>query len=158
MRENTTRRVFLRTVFGGLATALLRPCPFLRAAPMQKSPLNFVFFLIDDFGWMDFGANNPHCFYETPNIDRLARLGTNFTDGYAANPVCSPTRYSIMTGKYPSRVDATNWFSGKRSGRFNPAPLNATSRTYFSRGPEGAWLQNGVHRQVASGQRGEILA
>lgn len=124
MRENTTRRVFLRTVFGGLATALLRPCPFLRAASMQKSPLNFVFFLIDDFGWMDFGANNPHCFYETPNIDRLARLGTNFTDGYAANPVCSPTRYSIMTGKYPSRVDATNWFSGKRSGRFNPAPLN----------------------------------
>ncbi len=124
MRENSTRRVFLRTVFGGLATALLRPCPFLRAASKQKSPLNFVFFLIDDFGWMDFVANNPHCFYETPNIDRLARSGTNFTDGYAANPVCSPTRYSIMTGKYPSRVDATNWFSGKRSGRFNPAPLN----------------------------------
>ena len=124
MRENTTRRVFLRTVFGGFTTALLRPCPFLRAASMQKSPLNFVFFLIDDFGWMDIGANNPHCFYETPNIDRLARSGTNFTDGYAANPVCSPTRYSIMTGKYPSRVDATNWFSGKRSGRFNPAPLN----------------------------------
>jgi len=73
---------------------------------------------------MDFGANNPHCFYETPNIDRLAHSSTNFTDGYAANPVCSPTRYSIMTGKYPSRIDATNWFSGKRSGRFNPAPLN----------------------------------
>jgi len=124
MRENITRRVFLRTVFGGLTTALLRPCQFLRAASMQKNPLNFVFFLIDDFGWMDFGVNNPHCFYETPNIDRLARSGTNFTDGYAANPVCSPTRYSIMTGKYPSRVDATNWFSGKRSGRFNPAPLN----------------------------------
>jgi len=124
MRENTTRRVFLRTVFGGFTTALLRPCPFLRAASIQKSPLNFVFFLIDDFGWMDIGANNPHCFYETSNIDRLARSGTNFTDGYAANPVCSPTRYSIMTGKYPSRVDATNWFSGKRSGRFNPAPLN----------------------------------
>ncbi|MHC4557247.1 MAG: sulfatase-like hydrolase/transferase, partial [Planctomycetota bacterium] len=124
MIENTTRRAFLRTAFGGFITTLFRPGSFLQAASKQKSPLNFVFFLIDDFGWMDLGANNPHCFYETPNIDRLARSGTNFTDGYAANPVCSPTRYSIMTGKYPSRVDATNWFSGKRSGRFNPAPLN----------------------------------
>ena len=42
----------------------------------------------------------------------------------AANPVCSPTRYSLMTGKYPTRVDATNFFSGKRSGTFDPAPLN----------------------------------
>ena len=47
-----------------------------------------------------------------------------FTDGYAANPVCSPTRYSLMTGKYPTRVKATNFFSGKRSGKFNPAPLH----------------------------------
>ncbi|MFO7904482.1 MAG: sulfatase-like hydrolase/transferase, partial [Pirellulaceae bacterium] len=47
-----------------------------------------------------------------------------FTDGYVANPVCSPTRYSIMTAKYRSRVDATGWFTGKREGRFHPAPLN----------------------------------
>ena len=47
-----------------------------------------------------------------------------FTNGYAANPVCSPTRYSLMTGKYPTRVMATNFFSGKRSGKFNPAPLH----------------------------------
>ena len=85
---------------------------------------NFVFFLVDDLGYMDIGANNPKTFYETPNVDQLAREGVRFTNGYAANPVCSPTRYSIMTGKYPSRVDATNFFSGKRSGRFNPAPMN----------------------------------
>lgn len=85
---------------------------------------NFVFFLVDDLGYMDIGANNPNTFYETPNVDQLAREGVRFTNGYAANPVCSPTRYSIMTGKYPSRVDATNFFSGKRSGRFNPAPMN----------------------------------
>lgn len=85
---------------------------------------NFVFFLVDDLGYMDIGANNPKSFYETPNVDQLAREGVRFTNGYAANPVCSPTRYSIMTGKYPSRVDATNFFSGKRSGRFNPAPMN----------------------------------
>ncbi|MGB1707535.1 MAG: sulfatase-like hydrolase/transferase, partial [Rubripirellula sp.] len=66
-------------------------------------------------------ANNPGTFYETPNIDRLANSGTRFSNGYAANPVCSPTRYSILTGKYPSRVDATNFFAGKRAGRFLPA-------------------------------------
>lgn len=88
-----------------------------------KSP-NVVFFLVDDLGFMDVGVNNPDTFYETPNIDRLAAGGTNFTNGYAANPVCSPTRYSIMTGRYPSRVDATNFFSGARSGRFLPAVLH----------------------------------
>ena len=85
---------------------------------------NVVVFLVDDLGYMDIGANNPNCFYETPNIDRLAKTGMRFTDGYAANPVCSPTRYSLMTGKYPTRVMATNFFSGKRSGKFNPAPLH----------------------------------
>ena len=124
MRTHVTRREFTKTLLGGLAASALYPHRFLQAARANQKPLNFVFFLIDDFGWTDIGANNPHCFYETPNIDRLARSGMNFTNGYAANPVCSPTRYSIMTGKYPTRVDATNWFSGKRSGRFNGAPLN----------------------------------
>ena len=93
------------------------------ATDEQRSP-NIVVFLVDDLGQMDIGANNPNCFYETPNIDGFAKTAMRFTDGYAANPVCSPTRYSLMTGKYPSRVDATNFFSGKRGGRFRPAPLN----------------------------------
>jgi arylsulfatase A-like enzyme len=87
-------------------------------------PLNFVFFLVDDLGYMDVGANNPDCFYDTPNVDRLADSGMRFTNGYAACPVCSPTRLSIMTGKYPSRTDATNWFAGRRAERFAPAPLH----------------------------------
>ncbi|WP_146536142.1 sulfatase [Rubripirellula reticaptiva] len=90
----------------------------------QETQPNFVVFLVDDLGYMDVGANNPDCFYETPNINRLSESGMRFTDGYAANPVCSPTRFSLMTGRYPTRVRATNFFSGKRSGRFNPAPLN----------------------------------
>lgn len=93
-------------------------------AATPESPPNFVVFLVDDLGYMDVGANNPKCFYETPNIDRLARSGMRFTDGYAANPVCSPTRYSLMTGKYPTRVQATNFFSGRRGGTYNPAPLS----------------------------------
>ncbi|PHQ33689.1 sulfatase [Rhodopirellula bahusiensis] len=90
----------------------------------ENSPPNVVFFLVDDLGYMDIGANNPDTFYETPNIDQLSKSGTRFTDGYAANPVCSPTRYSILTGKYPTRVDATNFFTGTRPGKFRPAPLN----------------------------------
>ncbi|MEZ6071571.1 MAG: sulfatase [Pirellulales bacterium] len=87
-------------------------------------PLNVVFFLVDDLGYMDVGCNNPDTFYRTPNVNALAASGMRFTDGYAACPVCSPTRYSIMTGKYPTRVGATNYFSGKRVERFAPAPLN----------------------------------
>ena len=90
---------------------------------LADSKPNFVFFLIDDLGYMDIGANNPNTFYETPHIDRLAREGMRFTNGYAASPVCSPTRFSIMTGKYPTRADATNFFSGRRAGKFYPAPL-----------------------------------
>ena len=89
---------------------------------LAKEP-NVVVFLVDDLGYMDIGANNPNCFYDTPNIDQLSDSGMRFTNGYAANPVCSPTRYSLMTGKYPTRVQATNFFSGKRAGSFNPAPL-----------------------------------
>jgi len=85
---------------------------------------NIVFFLVDDLGYMDIGANNPNTFYETPHVDAIAKGGMRFTAGYAANPVCSPTRYSIMTGKYPSRIDATDWFTGSRTARFRHAPLN----------------------------------
>ncbi|MDP7204914.1 MAG: sulfatase-like hydrolase/transferase [Pirellulaceae bacterium] len=92
-------------------------------APVFARQPNVVFVLVDDLGYMDIGANNPGTFYETPNVDRLAATGMRFTNGYAANPVCSPTRFSIMTGRYPSRVDATDWFVGRRSGRFLPAPL-----------------------------------
>jgi arylsulfatase A-like enzyme len=126
MIVHATRREFMQTLLGGLAATLIQPRALSAALANNKSkkPLNFVFFLVDDFGWMDIGANNPNCFYETPNIDRIAHSGMNFTNGYAANPVCSPTRFSIMTGKYPTRDGATDWFTGKRSGRFNPAPLN----------------------------------
>ncbi len=102
------------------ATLLAKPAP---QDPVK--PPNVVVFLVDDLGYMDIGANNPNCFYETPNIDRFATTGMRFTDGYAANPVCSPTRYSLMTGKYPTRVKATNFFSGKLAGKFKPAELSS---------------------------------
>lgn len=85
---------------------------------------NIVFILADDLGVMDVGAYNGLCFYDTPNLDALAARGALFTDAYAASPVCSPSRFGILTGKHPSRENATNWFSGTRSGRYNPAELH----------------------------------
>jgi len=82
---------------------------------------NIIFILADDLGYMDIGANNPKTFYETPNIDRLAAQGMRFTDGYAACPVCSPTRASIMTGKYPVRVGITDFIGGRRAAKMLPA-------------------------------------
>jgi len=107
-----------------VAAVLLPETGLLAADESAPRPPNFVVFLVDDLGYRDIGANNSDCFYETPNIDRLAGSGMRFTDGYAANPVCSPTRYSMMTGKYPTRAGATNFFSGKRSGTCHPAPLD----------------------------------
>jgi len=99
------------------------------ASAWARRPPNFVFFLVDDLGYQDIGAYNADTFYETPHVDRLAREGMRFTQGYAACPVCSPSRYAIMTGKYPARADVTDWFTGRHAGRFLSAPM----RSYMPR-------------------------
>src|SRR5213592_393751 len=73
---------------------------------------NIVFILMDDMGWTDVGCFGS-TFYETPNIDRLAQEGMKFTQAYAACPVCSPTRASLLTGKYPARLHLTDWLPGR---------------------------------------------
>lgn len=73
---------------------------------------NFIFFLIDDLGRNDLGCYGSK-FYRTPNLDRMASQGMKFSDAYAACPVCSPTRASIMTGKYPARLHLTDWLPGR---------------------------------------------
>jgi len=80
---------------------------------IKQSPPNIVFFLVDDLGWRDV-ASFGSTFYDTPNIDRLANEGIKFTHAYAASHVCSPTRASIMTGKYPARLHLTDWLEGRR--------------------------------------------
>jgi arylsulfatase A-like enzyme len=82
---------------------------------------NFLFILIDDLGWRDLGCYGSS-FYETPNLDRLAQQGMRFTRAYASCPVCSPTRASIMTGKYPARVGITQWIGGRMKGRLLDVP------------------------------------
>ncbi len=87
---------------------------------MTKKP-NFVFILIDDMGVKDLTCYGSS-FYETPNIDRIASEGMLFTDAYAACPVCSPTRASILSGKYPATVGVTNWIGGHTKGKLIDAP------------------------------------
>jgi arylsulfatase A len=82
---------------------------FLGASTADKP--NIVFFLIDDLGATDLGCTGSS-FHETPNLDRLAARGMRFTNAYSACTVCSPTRASLLTGKYPARLHLTDWIAG----------------------------------------------
>ena len=89
---------------------LLLSCGQCLAADASTKP-NIIFILADDLGWTDLGCYGS-IFCETPNLDRLAAQGMRFTDAYAACNCCSPTRASILTGKYPARVRLTDWIPG----------------------------------------------
>lgn len=86
--------------------------PFLCGCSSHKQQPNIVFILVDDLGWADVQCNYPESFYETPNINAFAESGIRFTQAYSSNPVCSPTRASIMTGKHPNKVNITDWIPG----------------------------------------------
>lgn len=77
-------------------------------------PPNVLFILVDDFGYHDLSCTGS-AYYETPNIDRIAAEGMQFTTGYAGCQVCSPSRATIMSGKFPARHGITDWI-GARSG------------------------------------------
>lgn len=78
---------------------------------VEKKP-NVVFILVDDLGLHDLGVTGSN-FYQTPNIDALAEQGMIFTQGYAASRVCSPSRASVMTGKFTARHGITDWIGAK---------------------------------------------
>ena len=73
---------------------------------------NVIFFLVDDLGYRDLGCYGSS-FYETPAIDQLALEGMRFENAYATCHVCSPSRASILTGKYPARTNLTEWLGGR---------------------------------------------
>lgn len=102
-----------------MAATILGHARSVTAAAPEKQT-NFVFFLVDDLGWADISCFGSK-FYETPNIDKLRASGMKFTNGYAACPVCSPTRASIMTGRHPVRVDVTDWIPGSATSRYKDA-------------------------------------
>lgn len=108
------RRQFLAVIgAGAMSLAIPRCVQGQDPAPGNRTTKrpNIVFVLVDDLGWMDIGANGSR-FYDTPNVDRLAAEGMRFTQAYAASPVCSPTRASILTGKNPARISLTQFIGG----------------------------------------------
>lgn len=124
---------------------MTRTCPILLCAwiagcaalsgvesnPDMRRP-NIIMIVIDDLGWRDLTCYGS-TFYETPRLDRLAAEGLRFSNAYATCPVCSPTRASLMSGKYPARVGVTNWIGGERQGRLTEAPyLHYLPRTEVS--------------------------
>lgn len=80
------------------------------AAPSVRPP-NVIVILVDDMGQTDLSCYGSR-FYETPNVDQLAKDGVRFTNGYSACTVCSPTRAALLTGKYPARLRITDWIAG----------------------------------------------
>jgi arylsulfatase A-like enzyme len=95
-------RIAIAAIVAGLGTA-----SGLAAAEAAPARPNIVFILADDLGWSDTTLNRPNAFYETPNLDRLAQRGVRFMQAYSANPLCSPTRASVLTGLYPARIGIT---------------------------------------------------
>ena len=155
-----------------ITSSLLTLFAILTLFPCQRqavaAPPNVVVFLVDDLGQRDLGCYGS-TFYETPHVDGLARDGVRFTDAYAACPVCSPTRASLMTGQWPQRVGITDYIGApltpqawKRNTRLLPAPYTdrlsldaptlakamkgAGYATFFAGkwhlGPEGWWPEN----------------
>ena len=114
-----------KTLPAAAAFLLLASCAGAPTAQdVEPAPRpNVLVIVADDLGFMDVGFENPGTFHDTPNLDRLSSQGARFTRGYAACPVCSPTRASLMTGRHPARLDTTDYF-----GAPQPGPILAAAR------------------------------
>jgi arylsulfatase A-like enzyme len=99
-----SRRGFLQSLAAGAVTAQGTEAP---------KPPNILFVLLDDLGWHDTKPYGNELI-DTPNLSRLAAESARFTNAYAACPVCSPTRASILTGQYPARLHLTDWIPGRK--------------------------------------------
>lgn len=105
-----SRRAFGGLVGGGAVSAVAATTTAAEAAerPFKARPAssrrpNILVILGDDLGWADLSSYGaPHI--RTPHLDRLARQGVRFTDAYSGSATCSPTRFSLYTGRYPGRT------------------------------------------------------
>lgn len=104
-----------------IAVSFLSACSSERKTETRP---NVLFILADDFGYHDMSVMGSN-YYETPNIDRIASEGMIFTDGYAACQVCSPSRASILSGRFTARHGITDWIGAptgkewRKQGRHN---------------------------------------
>ena len=101
-----------RTLLRSAALGLLAAWPIAAMADHHEAKPNIVFILADDLGYGDIGCYNPEAKAPTPNIDRLAREGMRFTDAHSPSTVCTPTRYSLLTGRMAFRNGMKGVFTG----------------------------------------------
>ena len=99
----------LKTIWPPIRLAVLffAPLATLHAADGPAKKPNIIFILADDLGWSDTTLYGTTKFYQTPNVERLAKRGVTFTRAYSASPLCSPTRSAILTGLSPARTGIT---------------------------------------------------
>ena len=123
---------------------------------------NVIMILIDDLGWMDLSCQGSS-FYETPHIDQLRREGMAFDQAYAACPVCSPSRASILSGKYPARLKVTDWIDHENyhpcRGKLIDAPYiqgAVGQRVLDGESVSGSRLSDLACRKMASGKRSDV--
>lgn len=113
----------------------------------ETKPPNIILVLVDDLGWKDLGFMGSKL-YQTPHIDRLASEGMIFTNAYAACAVCSPTRASVLTGKYPARLGITDWIRGRFSGvevpsdRKNPTGYDTVANRALLTPKNPLWMES----------------
>ncbi|HVM50522.1 MAG TPA: sulfatase [Candidatus Acidoferrum sp.] len=105
----------VRCLLSGVLLLFAASPPAQAARPARKP--NILFILVDDYGIKDVGIEGS-TFYETPHIDALARSGMRFTQGYATCQVCSPSRASILLGKYPARHGITDYIGAEVGASF----------------------------------------
>lgn len=127
-------------LFSSLFFLLFNSCQEHKEVVETKKP-NVLFILADDFGYHDLSSAGS-IFYETPHIDRIANEGMTFTNGYATCQVCSPSRASIMSGKFPARHGITDWIGahtetdwrkvGRHSKLLPPAYERGLSHDYIT--------------------------
>ena len=100
------RRGFLKVAGAGVYLATMSGLSALGKQSSKKP--NIILCMADDQGWGDM-AYNGHPVLKTPNFDAMAGVALRFDRFYAAAPVCSPTRGSVMTGRHPNRFGCFKW-------------------------------------------------
>ena len=121
-------------------------------AGKPKRP-NILFIFADDWGWGDLSCHG-HPYVKTPNIDRLAREGTDFYRFTVASGVCSPSRTAVMTGHFPARYNINGHFAWVPSNAKRNMPrLAGPLGTAAAALPSGRRLCHGALRQMAPCQQ-----
>ena len=112
MNELIERRARERPLSPCLVIVACFALLLFQVASGAKSNPNIVFILADDLGYGDVGCYNPQSRIPTPNLDQLAKEGMLFTDAHSPSTVCTPTRYSVLTGRMAFRLNYKGVFTG----------------------------------------------